>query len=204
MPVHARLAAMNIPLRNPMTLAEFLEWESKQDLRYEFDGVQPIAMAGGTRAHARIQRNLSLSIGGRLRGKTCEFIGSDLKIEVDGKIRYPDGFVTCSPGDNKSTVVTDPVVIFEILSPSTASKDRIVKSREYQATPSVQRYVMLEQDRIGATVYSRVDGQWNVQVLLDESILAMPEIGVDIPLAEFYEGIVFEVQDASDEPPQSE
>jgi Uma2 family endonuclease len=201
---HAKLRAMNAPARKPMTLAEFLEWESRQELRHEFDGFQPVAMTGGTRAHAGIQANLAIAIGGRLSGKPCKFYGSDLKIEVDGKIRYPDGFVTCSAGDNKSSVVKDPVVIFEVLSPSTASKDRIVKSREYQATPSVQRYVMLEQDRVGATVYARLDGEWNVHVLLDDANLAMPQIGTDVPLAEFYEGLVFGAQDNSDELPQSE
>ncbi len=196
---------MNLAVRKPMSLAEFLEWESRQVLRYEFDGFQPVAMTGGTRAHADIQANLATALRNRLRGKPCKFYGSDLKIEVDGKkIRYPDGFVTCSPGDNKSTVVQDPVVIFEVLSPSTASKDRIVKSREYQATPSVQRYVMLEQDRIAATVYVRVDGDWQVNVLLEDAILSMPEIGVEVPLADFYEGLVLDVQEDSDDAPSSE
>lgn len=127
---HAKINTMNLAVRTPMSLAEFLEWESKQDLRYEFDGVQPIAMAGGTAGHADIQRNLALALGSRLRGKPCKFYGSDLKIEVAGRIRYPDGFVVCAPVPTTATVVYDPVVIFEVLSLSTASKDRIVKSRE--------------------------------------------------------------------------
>jgi len=180
---------MNIPLRKPMTLAEFLEWESKQELRHEFDGIQPIAMAGGTFAHATIQANLAVSLTTRLRGKPCRFVGSDLKIEVAGSARYPDGIVVCSPVANSATIVNDPVVIFEVLSPSTASTDRTIKAREYQATPSVQRYVMLEQDRVAATVYARTDGEWNVQILLKDALLSMPEIGVEIPLPEFYEGL---------------
>ncbi len=204
MKARAKIAAMNLTVRKPMSLAEFLDWESKQDLRYEFDGFQPVAMTGGTFAHASIQRNLALSLGGRLRGKPCKFLGSDLKIEVNGKIRYPDGFVVCTPVPQAATVVKDPVAIFEVLSPSTSSKDRTVKWREYQATPSVQRYVMLEQDRIAATIYARVDGDWRVDVLLDDAILSMPEIGVEAPLAEFYEGLVFDVQDDADEIPASE
>lgn len=201
---HAKISTMNLAVRTPMSLAEFLEWESKQDLRYEFDGVQPIAMAGGTAAHTRIQRNLALSLGGRLRGTPCEFFGSDLKIEVMGNIRYPDGFVTCSPLANAATVVLDPVVIFEVLSPGTATKDRIVKSREYQATPSVQRYVMLEQDPIAATVYVRVDGDWKVHVLLEDAILSMPEIGTEVPLKEFYEGIDLNVPEELEDTPHAE
>jgi Uma2 family endonuclease len=190
---------MSIPLRKSMTLAQFLDWESRQELRYEFDGVQPIAMAGGTFAHAAIQANLAISIGGRLRDKPCRFLGSDLKIEVAGSCRYPDGIVICSPVANSAIIVNDPVVIFEILSPSTASKDRTVKAREYQATLSVQRYVMLEQDRIAATIYARAGTDWNVQILLDDAILTMPEIGLELPLAELYEGIDFgHSEDAED------
>ncbi|MGH6797941.1 MAG: Uma2 family endonuclease [Roseiarcus sp.] len=195
---------MNLVLRQPMSLAEFLEWEERQPIRYEFDGVTAEAMTGGTAAHSAIQVNLAAALHSRLRGKPCRFHGNDLKIEVGGSSRYPDGFVVCRPIDNNATVVTEPVVIFEVLSPSTASKDRIVKSREYQATPTVQRYVMLEQDRLGATVYSRVGEGWTFDILSDGAVLSMPEIGVELPLAELYEGLVFEPQNDADDPPPSE
>ena len=147
---------MNLALRKPMTLAEFLAWEERQPLRYEFDGIGPVAMTGGTVGHAGIQANVASALRTRLRGHPCRFYGSDLKIQVaGGHIRYPDGMVVCSPVDRKATVVHDPVVVFEVLSPSTAANDRIVKAREYQATPSILRYVMLEQDSVGATVYAR-------------------------------------------------
>jgi Uma2 family endonuclease len=176
-----------------MTLAEFLPWEERQPLRYEFDGVSPVAMTGGTRAHADIQANLTTALRTLLRGRPCRFYGSDLKIRTaEDHIRYPDGFVTCTAGENASTVVSDPVVIFEVLSPSTAATDRIVKAREYQAMPSVQSYVMIEQDRIGATVYSRAGGDWKHQILIEHSTLDLPEIGVELALAELCEGLVFE------------
>jgi Uma2 family endonuclease len=196
---------MNLALRKPMTLAEFLDWEEGQPLRYEFDGVGPVAMTGGTYGHSTIQRNLAFALTGRLRGKPCQFQGSDLKIQVgDGHIRYPDGMVVCSPVDRTATVVHEPVVVFEVLSPSTAAKDRIVKAREYQATPSIRRYVMLEQDSVGATVYARSGETWTHEILVADSILALPEIGVSLPLAELYEGIVFEVEQDGDEPPAAE
>jgi Uma2 family endonuclease len=118
---------MNLALREPMTVAEFLEWEERQPLRYEFDGVGPVAMTGGTYGHSTIQRNLAVAVGGRLRGKPCQFHGSDLKFQVaEGRIRYPDGMVLCSPVNRNATVVHDPAVVFEVLSPS---NDRIVKAR---------------------------------------------------------------------------
>ncbi len=195
----ATMAAMNLAVRKPMSLAEFLEWEERQELRYEFDGVEPVAMTGGSLRHAAIQRNLAIAVGSRLRGKPCQFFGSDLKIQADeNSSRYPDGIVLCSDMDPSLKIVRNPVVIFEVLSPSTAAKDRIVKAREYQATPSVKRYVMLEQDRIGATVHVRAQDGWSVLVLKDDDILAMPEIGLEIPLAEFYEGLAFEAQPVED------
>ena len=196
---------MNLALRKSMTLAEFLEWEERQPLRYEFDGVGPVAMVGGTAGHADIQANLAAALRTRLRGKPCRFYGSDLKFQVaDGQVRYPDGMVVCSPIDRTASVVYDPVVVFEVLSPSTARDDRIVKAREYQATPSVQRYVMLEQDGVSATVYARSGETWTHEILVADSLLALPEIEVELPLAELYEGIVFEAQDQSDQPHESE
>jgi len=184
---------MNLALRKPMTLAEFLAWEERQELRYEFDGVGPVAMTGGTFAHAAIQRNLAIALGSRLRGKPCQFVGSDLKFQVaEAHIRYPDGMVLCSPIDRAATVVLEPVVVFEVLSPSTTRSDRLVKAREYQATPSVERYVMLEQDSVGATVYARSRDSWTHEILIADSVLALPEIGIELPLAELYEGLVFE------------
>ena len=172
-----------------MTLTEFLDWEARQPVKYEFDGLRPIAMAGGTTAHARIQRNLTLAIASRLLGGPCEFFGSDIKIEVAGRIRYPDGFVVCSAPTGDMTVLRDPVVIFEVLSDGTASRDVIAKNREYAATPSVRRYVILPQDDIAASVFERVGEDWIGHVLGAEAVLEMPEIGIEVPLAELYRGV---------------
>src|SRR6185503_1242442 len=99
----------------------------------------PVAMTDPTANHAVIQQNLAISVGGRLRAKPCRYFGSELKIEAAGKIRYPDGFVVCSDVPGRSTVVRHPVVIFEVLSNSTARSDLVTKNHEYAATPSVQR-----------------------------------------------------------------
>ncbi len=182
-----------------MTLAEFLTWEERQPVRYEFDGVGPVAMTGGTAGHADIQANLAAALRTRLRNNPCRFYGSDLKFQVaEGHVRYPDGMVVCSPVDRTATVVYDPVVVFEVLSPSTARDDRIVKAREYQATPSIQRYVMLEQDGVSATVYARSGESSTHEILIADSILSLPEIGVSMPLAELYEGIAFETEQDHD------
>ena len=180
---------MSATLQRSMTVDEFLAWEARQELRWEFDGFEPLAMTGGTAAHSAIQRNLSVALGTRLRGKPCQAYTSDLKIRVAGSIRYPDAFVVCTPVSPTATVVSEPVVIFEVLSPSTASTDHFVKNLEYRDTPSVARYVMLEQDRIGATMFARDGSGWVGHILDAGAILSMPEIGIEVPLAEFYEGV---------------
>ena len=109
-----------------------------------------------------------------------------MKIEIVGRIRYPDAFVVCIPVPPDATVVRDPVVVFEVLSPSTAGTDQFVKNQEYRATPSIRRYVMLAQDRIAATVFAREGEDWLGRVLAEGDTLIMPEIGVELPLAELY------------------
>ncbi|HLY56457.1 MAG TPA: Uma2 family endonuclease [Stellaceae bacterium] len=180
---------MSVP-NTPMSVAQFLEWEARQPTRHEFDGVRPVAMVGGTRAHATIQRNLAISVGGRLLGGPCAFYGSDLKIRTAGDtVRYPDGFVTCTSGTARDTVVGDPVVIFEVLSDSTATTDFREKNGEYAATPSVRRYVMLYQDKIAAVMFERGGDDWIGHLLAPDSVLMMPEIGIELPLAELYRGV---------------
>ena len=183
---------MSVAVRRPMTIEEFLAWEEGQELRWEFDGFRAVAMTGGTAGHSAIQRNLIATLTPRLRGKPCQAYTADLKIQAAGSIRYPDAFVVCSPVPRNATVVTDPVVVFEVLSPSTASIDHFVKNQEYRDTPSIQRYVILEQDFVGATVFARTGDDWVGHVLGGDAVLTMPEIGIEVPLSEFYEGVVFE------------
>jgi Uma2 family endonuclease len=180
---------MSVTRVRPMSLSDFLAWEERQEGKYEFDGFAPVAMVGVTVAHSAIQRNVLFALTGRLRGRPCQAHGSELKIQVVGRIRYPDAFVVCTPRGNGETIITDPVVIFEIVSNESDRRDRIIKNEEYSLTPSVQRYVMLEQDVPAALVFAREGDRWIGTLHKDDAVLAMPEIGIEIPLAEFYEGL---------------
>ena len=183
---------MNVALRKPMTLEEFLAWEQRQELRYEFDGFRPVAMTGGTAAHSGIQSNLIGALIARLRGKPCRPHGSHLKIQVAGHIRYPDAFVVCTPVPPDAQVVTEPVVIFEMLSASTAGNDLITKNVEYSQTPSIKRYVVLQQVSAAAMVFSHRGGEWVTDHALGpEAVLSLPEIGIELPLEDIYRDIVF-------------
>jgi Uma2 family endonuclease len=191
---------MNVALRKPMTLEQFLAWEDRQELRYEFDGFQPVAMAGGTAAHAAIQVNLIVALGVRLRGRPCRPYGSELKILVAGRIRYPEAFVVCTPVAANTKVVADPVVVFEVLSDGTENTDLVVKNAEYRATSSVQRYVILQQTHAGATVFSRKGEDWVADLVSGaDGVLRLPEIGIEIPMAELYADVP--LQSGSDSEP---
>jgi Uma2 family endonuclease len=183
---------MSAVLKAPMTVAAFLDWENRQEVKYEFDGFQPVAMTGGTWNHAAIQRNLVGLLHARLRDHRCSAIGSELKIQVGHSIRHPDAFVVCSPPPPGSTlVVTDPVIVFEILSDSTATTDRIEKNQEYRNTPSIQRYVMLEQTTMAAMVFHRDNDDWVGHIQIGDTVLNLPEIDTELALMDIYEGILF-------------
>lgn len=173
----------------PMIVAEFLAWEETQELRWEFDGFAPVAMTGGTEAHEIIQLNLVTALNAELRGAPCRVYGSNVKVRVGDRIRYPDALVVCTPVNPRGTVRDDPVVVFEVLSASTARTDRVETMREYWDTPSIRRYVLIEQEGIIATAYARDEGRWSGRVLWPGDVLALPEIGVELPLDELYEGL---------------
>jgi Uma2 family endonuclease len=191
---------MSVALKASMTREAFLDWESRQELKYEFDGFQAVAMTGGTVAHAAVQCNLIGLLYNRMRGHRCQVFGSELKIQAWHGIRYPDAFVVCSPIPPGTLVVTDPVIVFEILSPSTTTVDHIDKNQEYRNTPSIQRYVILEQTTMAATVFRREGDDWAGHLQIGDTNLDLPEIGMTLPMTEIYEGVVFQaVPDGSQE-----
>jgi Uma2 family endonuclease len=181
----------------PMTVEEFLAWEVRQEGRFEFDGFRPVAMTGGTIAHEIIGRNIRTELDNRLRGSRCTPLGPNTKIEVAGRIRYPDALVVCSTLDLKATVIKDPVVVFVVLSDSTAHIDSFEKLREYTAAPSIRRYVILGQDVIGATVYVRDGDRMLVETVARGDALKLPEIGAEIPLDALYRGVEPEAPDTT-------
>jgi Uma2 family endonuclease len=186
---------MTVPLRQSWTQQEFFVWAASQESRFEFDGFHPVAMTGGTLGHSLILRSLHRALDARLRGGPCQPLGPDAGVTTIGNaVRYPDALVTCSTFDREAMTVPGAVVVFEVLSASTSRTDRILKVREYAAVVSIRRYVILESASIGLTVMERErsDEIWRVVTLTSGDILHMPEIGIEIPVAEFYEGVAFD------------
>jgi len=178
---------MSGALRKPITLAEFLAWEERQELRYEFNGLEPVAMTGGTIAHDQITFDLRTALAARLAGKPCRALGPNVKIIADGRARYPDAIVVCRPVAPRATVAGDPVIVFEVLSEGSTETDLIDKNPEYRATPSIQRYVVLPQTHKAAIVFVRREDGWLSEIVSgDDASLDLPEIGIEVPLDEVY------------------
>jgi Uma2 family endonuclease len=184
---------MNIALLKPvMTRDQFFLWAQAQDARYEFDGIRPVAMTGGTMSHSEIIGNILSSIKPRLKGTGCRVIGPDAGVATVGDaVRYPDAVITCRKVDGDSYLVPEPSVVFEVQSHTSGYTDRIVKMREYQAVPSIRRYVIVESRGIGLTVLERTDGAhpWTSFALTGADVVRILEAGIEVSVAEFYEGL---------------
>ena len=176
---------MSQPLARPWTPDEFLAWEREQPERSEFDGVQPVprGMVGGTRPHARLSARLLVALSARA-APPCGAFGPDLTVVARGRLRYLDAMVEC--GRHGDGDVATPAVVFEVLSPSTERTDRGVKAQDYMAEPYVLAVVLLAQDRPEATVLRR-SADWQPEVARGPgAVIALPEIGLDLPLAAIY------------------
>ena len=184
---------MNVALRQPsMTRDQFFDWAQAQEERYEFDGFQPIAMTGGTANHNRICQNVWFALRTRLDGTGCEAFGPDAGVAtVSDAVRYPDALITCTNFAGSSLLIPGVVVVLEVISPTSGRADRIDKVLEYRAVPSIRRYVILEHLDIGLTVFSRADGtaDWTATALTADETLAIPEVGIAVPVQEFYKGV---------------
>ncbi len=181
------LPFMNIALREPWTVERFLAWEDRQEGRHEFDGIQIHEMTGGSRAHQRIVSNLVRMLEDAMDPDRFDAV-PEMRLDVGGKIRYPDVSVVSGRIADAVRTLRDALVLFEVLSDDTASTDRNEKRDEYARLPSLRRYVLLEQGRMAATVLERSEGGW-LEFAVNSGTLDLPELGVALPLVALYRGI---------------
>jgi Uma2 family endonuclease len=182
---------MNVALRRPMTVAEFLAWEAKQDGRYEFDGIRPRAMTGGTLAHDKLTYRARRLLEYALSRRQCSAWGPNAKVEVAGKVYYPDVAVTCSPTDDLSRLLPEPVVIVEVLSESTADIDVGAKWSDYCTLPTLRHYLLLAQTRPVVTVYTHKNGGWFVTTHKSVDAISLDAIGVELSVDALYQKVSF-------------
>ncbi len=170
-----------------MSLEEFLAWERGQSERYEYAGGVVTMMTGGSLDHSTIASNLWTSLRDRLRGSGCRAFRGDAKVCANNSVRYPDLSVTCSPARGGDDTVPDPVLVVEVISPSTEREDRGRKKFDYFATPSVRQYALVEQDERRIDLYTRSNSGWTNEVVQGDAILKLTSVGVEISLDAIYE-----------------
>lgn len=140
--------------------ADYLAWETTQDTRSEFIDGQVYAMAGGTADHNAATGATYATLRQHLKGKPCRAHVSDMKVQVQASnsFFYPDVLVSCSPADlsdGKTQAMTQPILIAEVLSPSTAAFDRGGKFAHYRLLDSLQEYVLIDTDTPRVEVFRR-------------------------------------------------
>lgn len=186
-----------------MTRDQFFDWAEAQNARYEFDGFEPVAMTGGNVSHNQIAFNIHVALRGRLGGTRCRPHGMDVGVATVGDtVRYPDGVVTCSPVNGASRLLPNPVVIFEVISPTSGRIDRIVKVREYAAADTIRRYVIVESAYPGLTIHERQAAglHWTVTTATADDRFLLPEIGIELAVAELYQDVDFPAADTGPMP----
>jgi len=186
------------------TPEQYLENERQAEFRSEYIAGEIFAMAGASRRHNIITLNVASLLGTQI-GDSCEAYANDMRIQVKptGMYTYPDVVIVCGERkflDAAEDTLLNPTVIVEILSPSTASYDRVEKFAHYRRLASLREYVLVSQDRPCIERYERTgdsDTEWLYTIAEGAAAtLLLPTIGSTLALADVYRKITF--ADASD------
>jgi Uma2 family endonuclease len=178
-----------------LTIEEYLEFEERSSVRHEYIDGQIFAMSGATEAHNVICGNLYALVHAHVRGTGCRASINDMKVHVKiaRSFYYPDIMVTCEPFEAKSVFKDSPVLIVEVLSPSTKQVDRREKLVAYRQLASLKEYVIVHQDRQRIEIYRKdSDDQWEISTLVGVDELQLKSLSkpVRIPVSAIYEDVV--------------
>lgn len=171
----------------------YLAAEEKGTVRHEYVKGRVFAMPGSSDAHNVVCGNLFSFIHSQLRDSQCRAYMNDMKVRIETakSYYYPDIAITCESFEAKSVFKCSPVILIEVLSPSTAQIDRREKLIAYQAITSLQEYLLVSQDRQMVELYRRISGDdWELFVLgvNDELVLqSFPQQPLQIPFSIIYE-----------------
>ena len=182
---------MTAVLEKRISVEQYLELEKASEERHEYVDGQLRLMAGESIDHEQIILNLVEKLRPIARAKGCRFLTKTIKAKVRGsKYRYPDVMIVCTPRLDKY-IEDSPCFLLEVVSPNSDSVDRGEKLEEYTKLESVQRYVLLEQNRIFATVYWREENSWLVDFLESHDWLQVPCLETRVRLSELYNEVEF-------------
>lgn len=174
------------------TAEEYFALEAQSALRHEFFAGEVFAMAGESIAHNTIAQNFVLALRPALRGKNCQVIMEtvQLAVEANRHYTYPDIVVSCDPQDqHESRRLHHPVLIVEVLSPSTEAYDRGLKFNQYKKLPSLRHYLLVSQKTWLVEWYQLSEhGVWGHTALAEaEDAVIIPELNLTLTLVQIYE-----------------
>lgn len=178
-----------------ISVADYLRDELLSDIKREFVGGNVFAIGCHSNRHNQVATNLLGVLGSRLRGKPCRPFNSDTKVRIElanhTRFYYPDAMVVCDRNRDEEQWQDRPVVIVEVLSESTRRTDLGEKREAYLAIPTLKVLLFVEPGEAAATLYRRAQsgGFIREDYLGSDALISLPEIEVDLPLGEIYEGL---------------
>lgn len=182
---------MGEPL-DKQSVAEYLAWESEQVDRNEFWRGEVFAMVGAKRGHGRVIANLMRHLGNHLDDTPCQAFSENMKVQVgEEAVLYPDVFVTCEPEFSANqTVFASPVLLIEVLSPSTQGYDRSKKFAMYRKLASLREYALIDPDTRRVEVFRPAeDAHWKLFDMSDDETVVLESVGCRIASSALFKGM---------------
>jgi Uma2 family endonuclease len=179
-----------------ITVEEYLAFDDASPVKNEYYAGQMYAMSGALRPHNVIAVNATIQLGQQLRGQPCELYSSDQRVRtIDELFAYPDLSVACQPvflEESEKTLV-NPVLIVEVLSPSTEGYDRGGKFEAYQTIASLKEYLLIASNHMRADLFSlQADGRWILSsASKPEQTIELSSCGCTLKMADLYEKLEF-------------
>ncbi len=179
-------------MKDPLlTYAEYLAQEAASQSKHEFLRGDVWAMSGGTPEHGRLAVRAGALLTSALQKRPCVVYSSDVRIRIQTTDRstYPDLSVVCGKDEHASDdpdAITNPIVIVEVLSPSTERSDRGEKFAHYQRLASLQEYVLVAQDAPRVEVFRRQGSSWLLTIFEAGTSLTLTSIGATFSVDELY------------------
>ena len=185
-----------VAVQTYFTPEEYIALERKAHFKSEYFSGQIVAMSGASFAHNFINANLVTELNNRLKSGDCVAVSSDMRVRPHPRESYfyPDVAVVCGEPDFEDNVfdtLLNPIVIVEVLSPSTEAYDRGEKFTRYKHLASLQEYVVVSQDKVSVEHHRRHGTQWvlsHYRAL--EDVLPLPAIGCELPLHDIYARVI--------------
>lgn len=180
---------MNVHSAPPTDPDAFLRWNEGREGKYELvKGRVVQMMTGAAWGHARRIRQLARALEDRLSPADFEVVTNDIGVKTFAGVRYPDILVDKAGNHPESLVASAPVLIVEVLSPSSLAIDMVEKASEYTALPSLQAYVVMAQHDPHMWTWLRQPGGWQGPEMVDPAtgLIEIPPLGLTIPFGEFY------------------